>query len=249
MSDPRVYRLDHFTQGQHNKAGHVLSSTANSLPKPYHVCVIGASNGIGAGVATSYARAGCTALVIASRDVAAMASVAESVRSISPSMTVYVQPCDITSPASVRALSEFVSETLGDRLDVLAVSSGYSGTLQLKITDGSPEDGEWAQALAVNVLGTYHAAHYFVPLLLASPPGSAKAFVVVGSIAGAITKGTIANSKYCIGKMGQTRIVEHMANQFREEGLFAVAVHPGSVLTDTAALSAPEEFKKCKLDS
>ncbi|KAI0121332.1 hypothetical protein BJ170DRAFT_644519 [Xylariales sp. AK1849] len=63
-----------------------------------------------------------------------------------------------------------------------------------------------------------HATHYFVPLLLASPPSSASAFVVVGSIAGAITKGIIANSKYCISKMAQILIMEHLASQFKERG-------------------------------
>jgi NAD(P)-dependent dehydrogenase (short-subunit alcohol dehydrogenase family) len=170
MSDPRVYKLDHFTEGQVNEPDKLHVSLANSLPNPYHVCVVGASNGTGAGIAISYARAGCTALVLASRDLESMASVAETVRSISPSTAVYMQPCDITSAPSVKALADFVAKRFENRLDVLAINSGYSGSLQLKVTDGSPEDGEWAQAFAVNTLGTYHAAHYFVPLLLASPP-------------------------------------------------------------------------------
>jgi NAD(P)-dependent dehydrogenase (short-subunit alcohol dehydrogenase family) len=246
MSDPRVYNLDHFTVGQHSKPGPALSPSTNRLPKPYHVCVIGASGGIGAGAAISYVRAGCTALVLASRDAVAMASVEETIRSISPSTAVYVQVCDLASATSVRDLASFVTEKLEKRLDVLVVGSGYSGTVELKITDGSPEDGQWAEAFSVNALGTYHAAHYFVPLLLGSPPGSAKSFIVVGSIAGSITKGIIANSKYCISKMAQTRIMEHLSNQFGDEGLLAVTVHPGSVSTRMALTTAPEEFLKCK---
>ncbi|KAK8085802.1 hypothetical protein PG997_007073 [Apiospora hydei] len=248
MADPRVQNLDHFTATQHQKPGSTLRSALdNASAQNYHVCIIGASTAIGKGLATSYAKAGCRALVLASRDLESLNQVAETVRAISPSTDVYVHYCDITSASSVQDLAQFVARALDGRLDVLALNSGYSGPVQLKITDGSPvDDGEWARAFAVNVQGTYHAAHYFVPLLLSSPEGSARAFVVVGSIAGAITRGSIANSKYCISKMAQTRIVEHLGCQYGQEGLFTVAVHPGAVMTETAARSAPEEFKPCK---
>ncbi|KAK8044065.1 hypothetical protein PG993_004089 [Apiospora rasikravindrae] len=250
MADPRVQNLDHFTATQHQTPGSTLHAALDGASAhQYHACIIGASTAIGKGLATSYARAGCSALVLASRDLESLNQVAETVRALSPSINVYVHYCDITSASSVQDLSRFVARALDGRLDVLALNSGYSGPVQLQITDGSPvDDGEWARAFAVNVLGTYHAAHYFVPLLLSSPEGSARAFVVVGSIAGAITKGNIANSKYCISKMAQTRIVEHLGCQYGEKGLFTAAVHPGAVMTETAARSAPEEFKPYLMD-
>ncbi|KAK7943886.1 uncharacterized protein PG986_012999 [Apiospora aurea] len=250
MADPRVQNLDHFTAIQHQKPGSTLRAALDGASaQQYHVCIIGASTAIGKGLATSYAKAGCRALVLASRDLESLNQFAEAVRAISPSIDVYVHYCDITSASSVQDLAQFVTRALDGRLDVLALNSGYSGPVELKITDGSPvDDGEWARAFAVNVQGTYHAAHYFVPLLLTSPEGSARAFVMVGSIAGAITRGSIANSKYCISKMAQTRLVEHLGCQYGDEGLFTLAVHPGAVMTETAARSAPEEFKPYLVD-
>ncbi|KAK6854988.1 NAD(P)-binding protein [Apiospora arundinis] len=259
MADPRVQNVDNFTPTQHHKPGPILRSAldntddgSSNTMRHFRVCIIGASTAIGKGLATSYAKAGCKALLLAGRDLAALQRVAETVRAISRRVNVYVQFCDITSASDVHHLACFALEHLGGFLDVVAINSGYSGPLQLKITDNSAKDGEWAQAFAVNVQGTYNVAHYFVPMLLASPaPSDAKSFIVVGSIAGAITKGAIANSKYCISKMAQTRIVEHLACQFggeEEGGLFAVAVHPGAVLTETAAQSAPEEFKPHLID-
>lgn len=88
-------------------------------------------------------------------------------------------------------------------------------------------------------------AHYFVPVLLASPAGGAKVFAVVGTIGACIRRGIVANSKYCIIKMAQVRIVEHVAEQYSEEGVLAIAVHPGAVDSEMAR-GSPKEFRKCK---
>lgn len=249
-SDPRVSAMDNFTPTTHSSPGPTLQS-ALSLRSPYTVCIIGASRGIGAGVALSYAKAGATTLVLSARNTSQLADVAAQCSAINPSCAVLTAPCDIASPTSVRALAAFIRAKLKDdsHLDAVVVNSGYSGHVELEVTQGSPtSDGEWAQAFAVNALGTYHAAHYLVPLLLSAPAGAGRAFLVVGSIAGCIRTGVIANSKYCISKMAQVRIVEHVAEQFGARGVLALAVHPGAVETEMAAETAPEEFKKYLVD-
>lgn len=244
MADPRVWKMDHFTPTTHATISPALDPSAAPLPKPFTVCVIGASGQIGAGVARSYARAGCTGLILASRDVEALRSVSVSISELplSQAPEIHVQACDISDPEAVRALAELTASVF-PTLDVLVLVSGASGLVELKITDGSPSDGQWASVFGTNVLGTYHVAHYFVPMLLKGPT---KAFMVVGSIAGCITKGIIANTKYCVSKMTQARIVEHVAQQFGAEGLLAVSVHPGSVESKQALDTAPKEFFKCK---
>ncbi|KAK8070256.1 hypothetical protein PG994_006872 [Apiospora phragmitis] len=68
MADPGVQNLDHFTATQHQKPGSTLRSAVDGASaQQYHVCIIGASTAIGKGLATSYARAGCRALVRAAR--------------------------------------------------------------------------------------------------------------------------------------------------------------------------------------
>lgn len=267
-SDPRVSAIDNFTRTTHSTPNRTLRaslsfpssspSSTTSSASSFTVAILGASRGIGAGIALSYARAGATSLILAARNTTQLAAVAAQVRDVNPSCAVHVRACDVASPTSVRALARFVgdeelggggdgAETGGNKkaLDVLVLNAGYAGHVELEVTDGDAEkDGQWAQAFAVNALGTYHAAHYFVPLLLRG--GAQGAFCVVGSIAGCIRRGIIANSKYCISKMAQVRIVEHVAEQFGGKGLLAVAVHPGAVETTMAMESTPEEFKKCE---
>ncbi|OJJ51217.1 hypothetical protein ASPZODRAFT_12056 [Penicilliopsis zonata CBS 506.65] len=248
MADPRVLNMGQFTPTTHSTICPALEASANRLSAPFAACIIGASGVIGAGVARAYARAGCTDLILAARDVEALASVSSSILSLShtdsdppppPPPRIHLRHCDIADHDSVRALAEFAASKIVPHLDAVVLVSGISGPVQLRITDGSPADGEWARVFATNTLGTYHVAHYFVPLLLASPT---KAFVVVGSLAACITRGMIANTKYCVSKMAQARIVECLAQQFSEEGLLALAVHPGAVESKNALETAPKEF-------
>ncbi|GAD97724.1 short-chain dehydrogenases/reductase, putative [Paecilomyces variotii No. 5] len=245
MTDPRVRNVDQFTQTVHSTICPALSASANALPQPYTACVIGASGSIGAGVAKSYARAGCTNIILAARDLNALSTLSKSISdSVTPSPTLHIRSCDISDAESVQGLADFISSTF-TTLDALVLVSGISGPVELRITDGSPSDGKWAQTFGTNVLGTYHVAHYFVPLLMKS---TTKAFVAVGSIASCITKGPISNTKYCVSKMTQARIIECVAEQFKEEGLFAVSIHPGAVESKNALETAPKEFLKYLTD-
>ncbi|KAI0076873.1 NAD(P)-binding protein [Panus rudis PR-1116 ss-1] len=248
-TDPRILPINFFTPTIHNKPNAIIDPANNRLSTPFHVCIIGASRGIGAGVATSYAKAGASVLVLAARNVDKLNSVAATVRSISPSTTVHVHPCDIASATSVKELAEFSKSVLpSSRLDVVVVNSGVTGIVESKITDGDAENGDWDEVFKINTLGTYYAAHYFVPILLASPEGSAKAFIGVGSFAAAIRRGMGANSKYCISKLAQARVIEHLAEQFGDQGLLSVTIHPGGVNTDMAKAAAPPEVLAYLLD-
>jgi NAD(P)-dependent dehydrogenase (short-subunit alcohol dehydrogenase family) len=241
MSDPAVVNIDHFTPTLHSKPCRSIDPTEVHLPSPFVVCIIGASRGIGEGVALSYAKAGATGIVLAARSAGQLQNVAQNIATINSEIRTSIVHCDITSSDSVESLAQCVKKEFG-RLDVLVINSGFSGSVELKVTEGDPKD--WQQAFDVNAIGTYLAAHYFIPILLCSPNG-AKAFIAVGSIASCIRRGIIANSKYCISKLAQTRIIEHIAEQFGEEGLLSIAVHPGAVATEMAD-SAPAEFRKCE---
>ena len=254
MADPRVLNMDSFISTTHSRIPPTLSPSLNGLERPFTICVIGASGAIGAGVARSYALAGCSDLILAGRNVDALMAVSNDILSANNNskkedkdeeeerINIHIQHCDIASANSVRNLSEFISSSF-PALDALVLVSGISGPVELLITDGSPSDGHWADVFNTNTLGTYHVAHYFVPLLLKS---ETKAFLVVGSIAACITKGTIANTKYCVSKFAQARIVECVAEQFGKKGLLAISVHPGAVGSENALKTAPKEFIKCR---
>ena len=236
--DPRVYNVDHFTATTHSRVPEVLRPENAALPAGFTVCIIGASQGIGEQIAYSYAKAKAANIVIASRTVTDLEVVAEKIKTINKDIKVETAVCDIASAASVEALFNAVKDRFG-RLDVVIPNAAYAPPVTLRIDQGKPDLMQ--RAVDVNVMGTYHVAHYFVPLLLASENG-AKGFLAIGSIAGCIRRGSIANTGYTISKMAQTRVIEYLGEQYGEEGLLAVSIHPGAVQTAMAEGNTPKEF-------
>ena len=229
-----------FTSTQHQEVTPAVDPSKVTLSPGFSVCVLGASRGIGASIAHAYAQAGASTIILAARSADALEQVATKCREIQSKAVIHCVTCDIASDESVASLARRLKD-IGLRLDVIVVNSGFSGPVITKVTDGDPAD--WKKCLEVNTLGTYHAAHHLLPILLESE--GAKSFLVVSTAAVAITEGIIANPQYTISKLAQLRLVEMIAKQYASQGLLTVGIHPGAVPTEMA-MGAPEEFKPCK---
>jgi NAD(P)-dependent dehydrogenase (short-subunit alcohol dehydrogenase family) len=241
-NDVRVTAVARFTETQHSSIPENLNPSATTLPPPFTICVIGASTGIGEHIAYSFAKARATNIAIASRTLDDLKTVAREIRGLNPASNISIKACDVSKASDVEALAQHVKDTFG-RLDVLILNAGYAGPVTLKMDQGEPE---WVQkAFDINAMGTYLAAHYFVPLLLQSERG-AKTFLAIGSLAGCLRRGPIANTGYTVSKMAQIRLVEFLAEQFGDQGLVSLAIHPGAVMTRMAEGNTPEVFLPCK---
>ena len=233
--------MNSITATRHKTLTPAITPANNSLPSPFVVCIIGASSGIGEHIAYSFAQAGASGVLLASRNTSELTRVAEKIRVISPKTRVEIFSCDITSSSNISDLANYIKETFG-RLDVCIPNSGYAGPVTLRVTEGDPA---WFQGnFDINMIGTYNCAHYLIPLLLESENG-AKGFIQIGSLAATLTDGPIANTGYCVSKFAQSRFLEMVGSQFGEEGLVAVTVHPGAVATPMAAGNTPEVFLPC----
>lgn len=237
--------LGTFTSHSHTDVHPSIDPATVSLPKPFVVCIVGASRGIGAGVAYAYAKASASALVLASRRTSGLEATAAKCREINPDVEIEIVECDITSADSVSSLGNRVKDRFG-RLDVAVVNSGYSGPVVLKLTETDP--ATFQQASDVNYVGLFLCAKYLIPLLLGTENG-AKNFITVSSFAAMIVRGPIANAQYCVSKLAQLKLMEHVHEQFRGEGLLSWSVHPGAVNSEMAAETTPEVFKPYLTDS
>lgn len=94
------------------------------------------------------------------------------------------------------------------------------------MTEGSTK--QFQDVIDTDLQGAYLAAHYLIPLLLASERG-AEALIAISGTGAWVTAGPVAHAAHCVGKLAQVRLVEHIANDFKEEKLLVVAVHPGCV--------------------
>ena len=237
--------LSTFTETSHAEIHPSIDPTLLTLPQPFVVCVVGASRGIGAGIAHAYTKASATGLVLASRRVSGLEETASACKEINPEIDVEIVECDITSAASVAALAEKTRARFG-RLDVVVVNSGLSGPVVLKLTDTDP--ATFQQTIDVNYVGLFHCAKFLIPILLESENG-AKNFITVSSFASLIVRGPIANAQYCVSKLAQLKLMEHIHEQYQEEGLLSWSVHPGAVDSEMARESCPEVFRPYLTDS
>lgn len=242
MADPRMATINNYTTKLHQSVPPELNPGDVVLPGSFTVCIMGASRGIGEHIAYAYARAGASRIVISSRAKSDLEAVARDMGKSNAGVKVDTVECDVSSASSVEALAEYVRTECG-RLDVLVLNAGYAGPVTTRMDRGKPE---WVQrAFGVNAMGTYLVAHYFVSLLLESP-GGAKGFIAIGSFAGCIRRGPIANTGYTVSKMAQIRLVEYLDEQFGQDGLVSLVVHPGAVATKMAEGNTPEVFLPCE---
>lgn len=238
LGDPRVSDVDNFISKTHSSVPESLLPEKMRLPEQFTVCIIGASYGIGEHIAYAYARAAVANLCLAARsDLAAVAEKCKEVATNS-AFRVETRRCDIADNESVKQLAEFVKEKFG-RLDAVVPNAAYAGPVTLRMDEGEPE---WVErAFQVNAMGQYYVSRHFVPLLLESE-NRKKGFIAIGSIAGCIRRGIIANMQYCVSKMTQTRMVEYLSEQYGKDGLVAICLHPGAVETPMAKDNTPEAF-------
>lgn len=247
MADWGTTGIGTFVPTKHSNPYPEIDPKLTSFPRPYVVCIVGASRGIGAEIAKAYAVAGASGVILSSRNVSSLNEVATQCRQIYRDVKVEVVSCDITSNEDVSALARTIEASFG-RLDAVIINSGYSGPV---ILDVIQDDTATIKLVTeVNYLGSYYCAHYLLPLLISSPApeNCVKAFLAVGSTASFLIRGPIANTQYCISKLAQLKLVEHIHEKYKNQGLLAAAVHPGAVMSQMAAETAPKEFMQYLTD-
>ncbi|KAJ6171380.1 hypothetical protein N7470_000447 [Penicillium chermesinum] len=188
----------------------------------------------GGGLARAYARAGASGVILAARSVPKLEEVAKEVRSINPSAKVIVTKCDASSDEDNAKLAETVKSEFSGRLDAVVVNAGYSGPMIPDVVQEAPSD--FQNSFDVNVVGPFLAAHYLLPLLMASEKG-AKSFITISSIMASRVSGPYVHVSYAVSKAAMTRLTEMIHEQYGSRGLFSASVHPGGdVLVDSPDL-------------
>jgi NAD(P)-dependent dehydrogenase (short-subunit alcohol dehydrogenase family) len=184
------------------------------------VLITGASRGIGAGIASQYARAGAS-LTLVARTQAALDASRDAILRERPSAKILTFPTDVTD---VTKAQEAVASTIArfGRLDILVANAAVMRRVDLPF--GSKDPKGWWDVLEVNIRGTYNFIHFSVPELLKT-----KGQVVIVT-SGAAQVRLPAASEYCISKFAINRLAEFVTIEYPDIKVFAV--HPGAVETD-----------------
>ena len=182
------------------------------------VLVTGASHGIGAAVATDFARAGASLTILSSTP--DIHHAAEQIMQTT-GHRVRALVCDITDRTAVR-------ESVGalGRLDVLVNNAGLE-----RVTPMAAEDDEvertFARVVEINIVGTYYVTREAIRSMTAG-----SSIVITASI---WSKSAAAEfSAYVISKHGNLGFMRVLAKELGPRGIRVNAVCPGWVKTRAA---------------
>lgn len=102
------------------------------------VIITGAGGGLGYDLATAWAIAGASGIVLAGRSVDTLNAAAENVKSINKDIKILIQKTDVASEADVEELYKKVNEKFG-RADVVVNNAATAATGNI----GDIEPGTW----------------------------------------------------------------------------------------------------------
>jgi NADP-dependent 3-hydroxy acid dehydrogenase YdfG len=178
--------------------------------------VTGASSGIGAATARALAREGYAVVCAARRG--------DRIEALAAEIGGRAVTCDVTDPASVRALAESVDGPL----HVLVNNAG--GAIGSDPVE-SADPQHWRAMYDVNVIGVLQVTQALLPALRASGDGL---IVNVGSTAGRIAYE--GGGGYTAAKHGTQVITETLRLELCGEPIRVTEIAPGMVRTDEFSL-------------
>ncbi|KAF2474883.1 NAD(P)-binding protein, partial [Lindgomyces ingoldianus] len=122
------------------------------------------------------------------------------------------------------------------KLDILINNAGDSSPWVL-LTETEPSS--WWNTMEVNLKGPYLLLHAFLPLLVETAEANKTTVDVLNvSSIGAHTTSPGA-SAYQISKLAVLRLTEFVDAEFGQQGVNAIALHPGGVKTELARKRTP----------
>ncbi|WP_068257235.1 3-oxoacyl-ACP reductase FabG [Janibacter corallicola] len=184
------------------------------------VIVTGGSRGIGRGIATCFARAGCKVL-IASRD---RVAAEETIRDLQDKPgTVSHVAVEVSDPDQCATMAATAVERHGG-IDILCSNAGIFPTA--KLTTMSPD--ELQRVMSVNFYGTVYTVQACMEELKKSRAGRV---IITSSITGPIT-GFPGWSHYGASKSAQLGFMRTAAMEFAPSGVTVNAIQPGNIATE-----------------
>jgi NAD(P)-dependent dehydrogenase (short-subunit alcohol dehydrogenase family) len=180
--------------------------------------VTGAGRGIGAETASALAEAGAS-VFLAARTKSEIDSIGAKLRAAGHKA--YAAPCDVTRPASVRAMAKIAERQFG-HIDILVNNAGMATSAPVKSLDLA----DWSRVLEVNATGTLLCTQAFLPGMLQRGWGR---IINVASVAGKVGDRYIA--AYAASKHAVLGLTRSLALEVAEHGVTANAVCPGYVET------------------
>lgn len=196
------------------------------------ILVTGATDGIGAEAALTYARYGAE-LVLLGRNEDKLKRAAEAVRLAGNGQVHYWKlDLDTTSAGDCQMLAHEIAQRI-TRLDGVLHNAGVLGDI-VPMIDQAPE--VWQQVMRINVDNTFFLTQALLPLLLKSDAGS---LVFTTSSVG--RQGRSGWGAYAVSKFATEGMMQVLAEEYRSQNVRVNCINPGGTRTKMRANAFPDE--------
>jgi len=188
--------------------------------------IVGASRGIGAEIARSYAREGA-AVAVGARSLGALEELREELREGGAEATALA--VDAADPEAVAATAAAAEQALG-QVDVLVYAAGVAAVGRFEELD----DEVWTDLYEVNVMGAVRFARALLPGMRSRGWGR-----IVNVASTAAKYGSMYQSPYNATKHAMLGLTRCLALETAAEGITVNAICPGFVDTEMLRSGAP----------
>jgi NAD(P)-dependent dehydrogenase (short-subunit alcohol dehydrogenase family) len=198
--------------------------------------ITGAGSGIGRATALRIASLGAR-VHVTDLNAGAASGVAEEITSAGKSAVAH--RVDVTEPEAVAALADAVFADDG-AVDVLHNNAGigHGGGVE----DTPLED--WQRVIGVNLMGTVHGVHFFVPRMLRQ--GRPGHVVNTASMLGLVASAQLA--PYCASKFGVVGLSQALNAELSPRGVHVTALCPGIIDTPIVGAALMRGEQVARLD-
>jgi NAD(P)-dependent dehydrogenase (short-subunit alcohol dehydrogenase family) len=182
--------------------------------------VTGASNGIGRGIAETFAAEGARTVLVARR-AALLDEVASGIKA--KGGEALPMPADLTQEAAVTALFAKVVQTCG-RLDVLVNNAGIA-------THKDTEDitlDYWREALDINITAPFLCSREAIRIMKAQVPQGGR-IINIGSVSAKTPRPD--SLPYTVTKFGLQGMTHQLTMDGRKYNIVSSIIHPGATLS------------------
>lgn len=196
--------------------------------------VTGAASGIGAGIATAFAREGANIVVVDHAEPSAAEPVLAAIAAAGRE-ALFVR-ADIANEQSVAAMCTAVQERFG-QVDVLVNNAGIFTEALVEVMSIE----EWDRVVNTNLRGTFLCSRAFLPAMLERRYGR---IINIASQLGQIGGGAVAH--YSASKAGVIGFTKALAREVATRGVLVNAIAPGPIETPLLERET-EQWRSSKL--